>query len=347
MARIPHWVEKPGEIYPALLKGEEPQPGRAVPMPALEPDIPVEALQDVAVAEPGQAVAHLSLQEGDHAGHDPTDSIDGLLDLLDEDMPRSNQSDDADRSEGYSASPPIDSPVNQSDDADRSEGHSASPPIDSPVVDAQSLHSPMDDAVDEAAAALDAAPVEDEGSQPRLGKPANFGVFRLTVKQPSEKAGRKFGGVEARCPFHKKNNRTDCKKYLQLRSADPEEFSKCVRALKMWCNSAPRYNRQRLHLQHHVSIDAAPAEEVVAAGCIVVGPAGAVQGDDVLDAEAGAVADGGAPAPAVAPKAKGRGRGKAKAVAKRRGRGRGRGRWGLFPKDKFVFFSDFCFQQFM
>jgi len=325
LARIPHWVEKPGEIYPALLKGEGPQPGRAVPMPALEPDIPVEALQDVAVAEPGQAVAHLSLQEGDHAGHDPTDSIDGLLDLLDEDMPRSNQSDDADRSEGYSASPPI----------------------DSPVVDAQSLHSPMDDAVDEAAAALDAAPVEDEGSQPRLGKPANFGVFRLTVKQPSEKAGRKFGGVEARCPFHKKNNRTDCKKYLQLRSADPEEFSKCVRALKMWCNSASRYNRQRLHLQHHVSIDAAPAEEVVAAGCIVVGPAGAVQGDDVLDAEAGAVADGGAPAPAVAPKAKGRGRGKAKAVAKRRGRGRGRGRWGLFPKDKFVFFSDFCFQQFM
>ena len=67
-----------------------------------------------------------------------------------------------------------------------------------------------------------------------------------------------------------------------------------------------------------MSIDAAPAEEVVAAGCIVVGPAGAVQGDDVLDAEAGAVADGGAPAPAVAPKAKGRGRGKAKAVAKRR-----------------------------
>ncbi|CAL1151620.1 unnamed protein product [Cladocopium goreaui] len=63
LARIPHWVEKPGEIYPALLKGEGPQPGRAVPMPALEPDIPVEALQDVAVAEPGQAVAHLSLQE--------------------------------------------------------------------------------------------------------------------------------------------------------------------------------------------------------------------------------------------------------------------------------------------
>ena len=68
---------------------------------------------------------------------------------------------------------------------------------------------------------------------------------------------------------------------------------------------------------------------------------------NVLDAEAGPVADGAAPAPAVAPKAKGRGRGKAKAAAKRRGRGRGRGRCGSFPKrhNRFLVIF-FLFQRF-
>lgn len=169
-----------------------------------------------------------------------------------------------------------------------------------------------------------ASPGSDDSDVPKLGKPSAWGPFKLTVKQPSASAGRAFGGVEASCPFRKKNKRTGCKKYLQLRNASAEEFSKCVRSLKMWCNSARLYARQRQHLAHHIAIDSAPVQEIVDAGLIENGPTERVKDDDELDAAAG-------PAPVLEAKAKaGRGKAKAKGRARAdgalRGRGRGRGR---------------------
>lgn len=271
----------------------------------LEPELPVDAIADDEMVE-GRPLARAAADgdDDDDLGEPASDvdDSDDLLELLREVSPEANENDLVD---------------------DVGEGA-----LGDPVVAPADLELP--DEPEEGGGVVD-PPLPDDSEQPRLGKPANFGPFRLTVKQPSEKSGRKFGGVEARCPFHKKNSRTDCKKYLQLRSADPEEFGKCVRALKAWCNSATSYNRQRFHLQHHVSIDAAPAEEVVAAGCVADGPAEAVKGDDELDAEADALAAAPVAAGSVAPKAKGRGRGRGKAAPKRgsgRSRGRGRGRQG-------------------
>ena len=162
---------------------------------------------------------------------------------------------------------------------------------------------------------------DDSSEASELTRPSGWGPFRITPKQPLKSSGRRFGGFEASCPFHRKNAKTGCKKYLQLRSNTEHEKDACLRALRAWCNAALLYDRQRNHLQHFTSIDHAPSDDLVRANQIADGPSVRPETDEDLDIEHGAVP----PAPKVKAKAKG----KVKARPKPKGgRGRARGRGG-------------------
>lgn len=282
---IPHWTKQPSDVYPKLLQGKMPE---AVPhMLPLEHDIPQDQRQ--LPAPEAEQAADISNALGDDTGA-------GRHEL-----------------EGDDSAHVIPDPQVLAASADHvGEVAAALEPVE-----------PDEDAVP-AAVPVSPARSDDSGSDdsavPKLGKPAAWGPFKLTVKQPA--GGRPFGGVEASCPFHRRNAKTGCKKYLQLRSDSQDEFQSCVRSLKAWCNAATMYSRQRDHLSHFVSISTAPIQEVLDAGFIEHGPADRPAGDDELDAAEGLLA-----APKAKPKA-GRGRGKA---APKASRGRGRGRRGCSP----------------
>ena len=120
---------------------------------------------------------------------------------------------------------------------------------------------------------------------------------------------------------------TGCKKYLQLRSDEPAEKVKCLRALKAWCVTAKSYSRQRHHLAHFVSIDGTPEQSVIDASFIADKPVEKVKTDEELDAEAAAGEAAAKPKakPKPGPKAKAReARGRGGGGVARGGRGRGR-----------------------
>ena len=144
-----------------------------------------------------------------------------------------------------------------------------------------------------------------------------WGCFRLTPKHPAK--GRPFGGIQADCPYHRLNNKTGCRKYLQLRDATAEERDKAVRALKGWCTDALNFSRQRYHRGSFCHIDAAPSEAILAASLPSVGdgPAAPPQTDAELDAVVAA--------PPVPDEAPVRGRGGRGRAAGRAGHGRGEG----------------------
>lgn len=294
---IPHWTPKPSLTYPAILSGKGIQLIEEVP--ALESDLPVERPSAALMAPP-------VVEEESDREMAVERQVDDILNMVEE-------------LEAHAMDDQGDVPSSRNSD------------IIVDVVEAISDPAPLAaeaaEAPDSDGAEADQAPSSDSDI-PRLGKPAAWGPFKLTVKQPSSAAGRAFGGIEASCPFHRKNEKTGCKKYLQLRSDQPDEFSKCLRSLKMWCNSAASYERQRDHLAHHISIDAAPPDAILEAGLIEDGPSERPTPDNVLDAAAGIE-------PAAKPKAKGKARAKAAGkpkAAKGRGRGRGRGRWGFFSR---------------
>ena len=290
---IPHWTKQPFIVYPQILQGKTVQdvPG---PLP-LEADIDQPVLGD-----------HHVLEVVGHGAGEVDDSGDLGADNTEVD----------------------DSGDLGADNNDMGHVEAHDPPAQGPPVEEEAPA--VEDILQAEAEAVEKPPSDDSDSDvPRLGRPSAWGPFRLTVKQPSASAGRAYGGIEATCPFHRKNKKTGCKKYLQLRSSTQNEFDLCLRSLKAWCNAATTYNRQRDHLAHFVSAASAPIQEVLDAGFIRDGPSDRPADDDELDAAEGAV-------PAPKPKA-GRGRGRAARgrpapAARGRGRAHGRGRQGLLSK---------------
>ena len=71
-----------------------------------------------------------------------------------------------------------------------------------------------------------------------------FGIFRFT---------RTRRGFSARCPFHRRNKTTDCKKMISVTTAVGQPISRadtvmCWRRLATWCLAHNRFTRQRDHV---------------------------------------------------------------------------------------------------
>ncbi|CAE7694010.1 unnamed protein product [Symbiodinium sp. KB8] len=275
---IPHWVSQPDKVYPAILRGEGYVPARE-PLPALEQG-------DV---DEGGALADASADAGQRKQQQVHDAVQDMdvdaVELDDDELNRElarlfeEQADDDDEDEAEDDDAVHDAglPPDAHDEPPPPAAPAAAVPVP-PVPSAHRRRRQSQDALD-----------DDWSGDPALDKPSPWGCFRITPKQPGPT--RLHGGFEARCPFHRKNDKTECKRFLSLRDSSIEEREKTLRALRAWCNAAPLYDRQRGHLHHFVSADTAPADEVLVAGRIADPPAAKPATDVELDAIAAAAAD--------------------------------------------------------
>ena len=143
-----------------------------------------------------------------------------------------------------------------------------------------------------------------------------YGVFRITAKQPGTVGGGRYGGFQATCVFHKKSDVTGCKRYIGCDSAEASNKAATLRRLLWWCTQARDFDRQRLHVSSPLPLESCPPMSVLEAQVrLMQRPDLAdVRSDVELDAAARRAA---AAAPAhAAPKAKAKGKAKAKPKGK-------------------------------
>ena len=145
-----------------------------------------------------------------------------------------------------------------------------------------------------------------------------FGFFRVTAKRPGSSGGGRYGGLQATCPFHKKNEKTGCKRFLALEDGSESTKQDTMRRLAWWCTMAPDFNRQRLHLSAPLPLESCPPWNVLNAKvALMVEPDAASVRSDIELALAAAPA---APAARVAAAPVPKGKAKAKAKAKAKGK---------------------------
>lgn len=136
-----------------------------------------------------------------------------------------------------------------------------------------------------------------------------WGCFTFGTKQPSAKSGGGFGGYEARCPFHARNAKTGCKKFINVGGPEESDRARARLVAKWWCVQAPQHQRQWEHI-FAADVASPPDEEVLEAMRIDTGPTAPVVPDDAC---ASSVAGEDPPG---APKAKAKGRAKGRPKAK-------------------------------
>ncbi|CAE7832485.1 unnamed protein product [Symbiodinium sp. CCMP2592] len=311
--RIPHWTTSPSAVYTAILAG------KPIPMPSTEQqgllddddvDIGDHAVQDDVHQGLEPALAGLEVLEGAGSAEGRDEEHDELVHELERLIDQADSEDEV---------------VGQDARSEDDGGGIGSVPLDEAETSEAMLPPPPPPAAPPPGLPRNRPAEEDNVSvDSELEKPPAWGVFRINLKQPA--AARVHGGYEARCPFHRKSAKTDCKKFVSIRGSTAADKDNALRALKAWCNCAESYNRQRDHIQHFVSPETAPSQAVLDAGLITQAPPGRPRTDEELDrerdaaaaalpahdahADGGAVGVGGAAGAAVSSaKAKARGRG--------------------------------------
>ena len=171
----------------------------------------------------------------------------------------------------------------------------------------------------------EAPPQQQRQQLPKIQWGCCFTIVRRTRKTDSG-----IGvAYEARCPFHRKNATTGCKKTFVVEpDATPDDIALITNALKWWCNVALDWRTQRDHRKSmETPFDVPLFEEAVLVGGQIPGPK--PKKEDVrtdvaiLRAMATEAAEA---AGAVRARARGRGQGRAQGGRARGGaRGRGRG----------------------
>lgn len=78
-----------------------------------------------------------------------------------------------------------------------------------------------------------------------------WGAFNCVWKNPSGE--QQSGSLEARCPYHRKNDKTDCKKTMACQGTSRRDQEVTMLRLKLWCNSAKNHVTQRSHMSYHPS----------------------------------------------------------------------------------------------
>ena len=104
--------------------------------------------------------------------------------------------------------------------------------------------------------ARNATPGETEDPKEVLGK--TVGPFRFTSKQHYYKSGGQYGGWEAACPFHKKNDKTSCRKWFGIAGPERTDRKAAAAAAMLWCSRARQFERQRLHIAFQPDFASAP-----------------------------------------------------------------------------------------
>ena len=224
---IPHYSSTPSTTYKRLLQGE------AVVTGPVRPPARLALLDDV--DEGRGSLEPLELQPPSDFVFDDETSPDG---------PRIHTMEEIEEALGWFSSP---------EDSGEEHGRTPRPPLD---VESQppaagsgdvSLAHPAEPAgpaparAETAEASARVVRVLQPGSISRWGP---FRISRLAPKPPF----RKFGALEAVCPFHMRNEKSECKKYIGHKTDNPEDQDLDYKALLHWCNQASAFNRQKHHV---------------------------------------------------------------------------------------------------
>lgn len=294
---IPHHAVAPKQVYGGILKGKPPRRGPALEMLPDADEAPVPEVAAILDEAAGDAGDGYDPDGPDAALEGEVMRLEGEILRIMEEEEEEDDKESLAEAEGVSegAGSELDGSADAPDDGD--DDVPPPPPLPPPP------------------AAPPAPPVVH-----RPGDVHRWGCFRLSILRPL--ASRPHGAIEAACPWHKKNSKTDCKKLVRMRDGTPAEADKVFRALKLWCVAGVDMNRQRHHMGIHVDVDDPPIAEAIEAMIITEGPLAPPTPDDALDVEgAGAGA---------ADRGRGAGRGRARGGGGR-GAGRGRGRAGGEP----------------
>ena len=93
-----------------------------------------------------------------------------------------------------------------------------------------------------------------------------WGAFTITPRSAATRPGAvggTFGGWQIRCPFHRKNDRTECKRWFGLEGVSEEDKQIATRRMLFWAVRAVGHDRQWEHMQDDV--DEPPEMNVVMA----------------------------------------------------------------------------------
>lgn len=105
-------------------------------------------------------------------------------------------------------------------------------------------------------------------------KAASWGVFRITLKRH---------GLQASCPFHKRNDKTGCKKTIRIIGEGAAAKREALRLLMWWCICQQDHNRQRSHVGYNPVRGVVGPDDFILASEIFERPQG-IRTDDELDA---------------------------------------------------------------
>ena len=80
--------------------------------------------------------------------------------------------------------------------------------------------------------------------------PKYWGVFTLSVKKPGSVSGGLYGGIQADCPLHARNEKSGCRKYCGFTNGLDSHRQAVLQSLKYWCAQARSSERQWEHVFH-------------------------------------------------------------------------------------------------
>ena len=97
-----------------------------------------------------------------------------------------------------------------------------------------------------------------------------WGVFSFTPRAAGKQC--KFGGWQARCPFHKLSDQSGCKKFIPAAGPTRQDRSDAMQVLLTWCSRAFLNSRQSSHLFDVLHVSDCPPFSVLKLRKIVAAP---------------------------------------------------------------------------
>ena len=280
---VPHWSPNPAACYGRLLEGKSLPVQRPRPRLVLRNDVDDaadDAQGDGLPAAPAEAEPPMIEDEVAGDNMSQASSASSLVRELEQLMDQEDSMQDCDQAAVEEPSPMPDA------------ASSSVRPESLPGV------SVAGDAVAGGAVAVDTRSAPNSGHAARVAPVArahlvvpgvvqHWGVFRISSLQPKQPS-RPHGALEALCPFHKRSQKSECKKYLSHKSDSPQDKALDLKALKHWCSQARSVHLQRDHVRMKVLDRGALSNlsaDFLESKRIDEGPAEDVVPDDIVDAE--------------------------------------------------------------
>ena len=83
-----------------------------------------------------------------------------------------------------------------------------------------------------------------------LQHPGAWGICTMSLKRPRSSGGGAYGGYEITCPYHRRSQRTLCKKYVAIGGPGAADLQLALRKSRYWVTLAGNYDTQHEHVRN-------------------------------------------------------------------------------------------------